>query len=145
MRRFVPLLLLCLAFAQAGAAETAGVPVTVVVEGFKTTTGACKMLVFAVRKGFPGDPAKAVAVVSGAIDGAAARFSLTLSSGVYAVSVFHDENANGRLDTTWYGKPTEGYGTSNDPPARTGPPSFAASCVTIDGTAREIRIRLKYR
>jgi uncharacterized protein (DUF2141 family) len=34
--------------------------------------------------------------------------------GTYALAVIHDENANGKLDTSWLGIPTEGYGFSND-------------------------------
>jgi uncharacterized protein (DUF2141 family) len=31
----------------------------------------------------------------------------------YAVSVFHDENSNGKLDTNFMGIPREGVGASN--------------------------------
>ena len=34
--------------------------------------------------------------------------------GTYALTVIHDENMNGKLDTNRLGIPTEGYGFSND-------------------------------
>jgi len=37
-----------------------------------------------------------------------------LKPGKYAVRYFHDENLNGTLETTKTGKPTEGYGFSNN-------------------------------
>jgi uncharacterized protein (DUF2141 family) len=48
----------------------------------------------------------------------------SLSYGVYAIRVFHDENSNGELDTNILGIPTEDYGYSNDVSAWFGPPSW---------------------
>jgi len=41
-----------------------------------------------------------------------------LHDGVYAVSVFHDENENQKLDKDFVGIPKEGYGASNNPKKR---------------------------
>ena len=38
-----------------------------------------------------------------------------LAPGAYAISVFHDANANGRMDKNIVGMPTEGYGFSRNP------------------------------
>jgi len=43
--------------------------------------------------------------------------------GVYAISVFHDEDNNGKLKT-FLGIPTESAGSSNNAPARFGPPKW---------------------
>jgi len=37
-----------------------------------------------------------------------------IPKGVYAISVFHDENENGKLDKNFLGMPIEGYGFSNN-------------------------------
>jgi uncharacterized protein (DUF2141 family) len=47
-----------------------------------------------------------------------------LSQGIYAIRYFHDENLNGELDTNLVGKPTEGYGFSNNVTGKFGPPPF---------------------
>ena len=47
-----------------------------------------------------------------------------VTPGIYAVSVIHDENSNGDLDTGVFGIPTEDYGFSNDAKGRFGPASF---------------------
>lgn len=44
--------------------------------------------------------------------------------GVYAVSIVHDENDNGKLDTNFMGIPKEDTGCSNNAPARFGPPKW---------------------
>jgi uncharacterized protein (DUF2141 family) len=52
-------------------------------------------------------------------------FSFTnLNPGKYAVQYFHDENMNGKMETNLVGKPTEGYGFSNNVIGRFGPPPF---------------------
>jgi len=52
-------------------------------------------------------------------------FSLNvLKPGKYAVRYYHDENLNNRLDTNVFGKPTEGYGFSNNVTGKSGPPPF---------------------
>ena len=47
-----------------------------------------------------------------------------LKPGDYAVSVFHDENENEKLDSGFMGIPNEPYGFSNDATGTFGPPSF---------------------
>jgi uncharacterized protein (DUF2141 family) len=43
---------------------------------------------------------------------------------VYAVSVFHDENGNGKFDRSFAGIPKEAYGASNNPPKKMRAPTF---------------------
>jgi uncharacterized protein (DUF2141 family) len=47
-----------------------------------------------------------------------------LKPGKYAVRYYHDENLNGKMDTNLVGKPTEGYGFSNNVVGKFGPPPF---------------------
>ena len=37
-----------------------------------------------------------------------------IPNGTYAISIFHDENENKKLDTNFFGIPSEGYGSSNN-------------------------------
>lgn len=47
-----------------------------------------------------------------------------LKRGKYALRYFHDENLNGKMETNLVGKPTEGYGFSNNVIGKFGPPPF---------------------
>lgn len=47
-----------------------------------------------------------------------------IPSGTYAITYYHDENDNGKLDTGMFGKPEEGYGYSNDARGFMGPADF---------------------
>lgn len=56
--------------------------------------------------------------------GATVTFN-NLPSGTYAVSLFHDENKNNKLDSNFMGIPKEDYGCSNDAKGFMGPPSWS--------------------
>lgn len=56
-----------------------------------------------------------------------------VAAGDYAISTFHDENDNNKLDTNFFGVPNEPYGFSNDARGSFGPPSFDKARVKVDG------------
>jgi uncharacterized protein (DUF2141 family) len=61
-------------------------------------------------------------------------FSVTdLSPGKYAVRYYHDENMNGKMETNLAGKPTEGYGFSNNVIGKFGPPPFEKWLFEVSG------------
>lgn len=66
-----------------------------------------------------------------------------LAAGTYAVTVLHDENLNGRLDTM-LGIPREGFGFSRNPVIRFGPPDFEAVRFQLDGAITRLTIRMQY-
>ena len=45
-------------------------------------------------------------------------------NGTYAISMFHDENDNNKMETTLFGIPTEDYGCSNNATGFMGPPKW---------------------
>ena len=51
--------------------------------------------------------------------------------GQYSISIIHDWNSNGELDTNIFGIPKEPFGFSNNPPVRTGPPSFEDCLINV--------------
>lgn len=66
-----------------------------------------------------------------------------LKPGEYAVSVIHDENENGELDTNLVGMPKEGFAFGNNAMGTFGPPSFNDAKIKLDKTAKQV-IRLKH-
>ena len=65
-------------------------------------------------------------------------------SGTYAVSVFHDENSNGKMDTNFMGIPREGVGASNDAQGHFGPPKFDAAAFRFSGGRLDLKITINY-
>lgn len=68
-----------------------------------------------------------------------------VKAGIYVITAFHDENDNGRLDKTFFGRPTEGYGISNNHTYILHGPRFDESKFSFPGTGkRSITIQLRY-
>jgi uncharacterized protein (DUF2141 family) len=65
-----------------------------------------------------------------------------LPAGEYAISILHDANQNGKMDTNWIGIPKEGYGFSNDVIGTLGPPSFDKAKFTL--SEKTVIITMKY-
>lgn len=63
--------------------------------------------------------------------------------GRYAISLIHDENSNGRLDTA-LAIPREGYGFSRDAPVRMGPPRFDKAAFDLGTSPIRMDIRMRY-
>jgi uncharacterized protein (DUF2141 family) len=56
-----------------------------------------------------------------------------LPGGSYAIRYYHDENLNGKMETNMIGKPTEGYGFSNNVTGKFGPPPFKKWLFEVTG------------
>ncbi|MEP0984979.1 DUF2141 domain-containing protein [Ekhidna sp.] len=65
-----------------------------------------------------------------------------LGKGIYAISVYHDENDNGELDANFMGIPSEPYAFSNNAKGMFGPPSFEDCQFEIVDGFQEIVISL---
>lgn len=62
--------------------------------------------------------------------------------GKYAVAVYHDAENNGKLDTNFFGIPTDAYGFSNNAMGMFGPPDFEDASFVVAGGVRKISIKL---
>lgn len=63
-------------------------------------------------------------------------------AGIYALAVYHDRNANLKLDKTWIGLPSEPFGLSNNPPMRLAVPKLKDSAFAVDGPYTPVAIHL---
>lgn len=97
--------------------------------------------------GFPRDGSKVFRHAWAPIQGGRGEcFFAGVPPGDYAVTVFHDENDNGKFDMNWMGMPLEGYGFSNNVKPRFKAPSFDECEFHYDGTGvKEISIEMIYR
>ena len=67
-----------------------------------------------------------------------------LAEGSYGVAVIHDENKNEKLDFNEEGMPLEGYGHSNNPAKRPGPPDFNETKFAFAPPTATIEVALIY-
>lgn len=66
-----------------------------------------------------------------------------LVPGTYAVSLIHDENGNGKLDTLMM-MPREGFGFSRNPAISFGPPKFGSASFAIGAGTVSQSVKMKY-
>ena len=98
---------------------------TVVITGFKNNKGSASVALFDKADAFPKSPEKAVAIIYTKIsDSKSVAVFEHLKAGEYAVSVYHDENDNKKLDANFFGIPKEGVGASNNARGHLGPPRY---------------------
>jgi uncharacterized protein (DUF2141 family) len=142
--------------ALAGAAGTAAVSVaaiaaaptasvTITVTGLRNAHGSVMACMTAEPRAFPDckvDPAARFIVVPAANGPVTLGFA-GVAPGTYAVSLFHDENGNGRLDKMMM-LPREGFGFSRNAPVRFGPPRFPAAAFAVQAAQVNEAIRIRY-
>jgi uncharacterized protein (DUF2141 family) len=110
------------------------------VVGIKEIQGFIRVAVYDSQDAFMGE--KVVAsdgwkVVSNTLTG-----SIPLNRGKYAISIFHDVNSDGELNTNIFGIPKEPYGFSNNAKGKLGPPSFEKAAFEIEGDKHTLSITL---
>jgi uncharacterized protein (DUF2141 family) len=144
---FIPLaaLIAQLAGPPASPAAAQGGEIAVTVTGIHSENGHVLMLLYTSEEGFPTEPRRAKRRLKLSISGGRANTRLgDIAPGTYALSVFHDENDNGNLDTNWIGIPKEGVGASNNAKGRMGPPKFKDAEFEVGATRVTQRIRIEY-
>ena len=132
-----------LALSGPAAADPAPVSLDVSVQGIKSAKGVIRLAICPPGVGFPDCKTKIVRSATLQIENGTARTVLSgLAPGSYAVSVFHDANANGKLDT-FMGIPKEGYGFSRNPGFKPRAPKFAEAELYLTSNASTV-IKLRY-
>ena len=64
-------------------------------------------------------------------------------TGVYALALYHDENANRSFDRPGIGFPAEGFGFSNNPATLAGLPTFKSVRLKVPKSALTTRVHMK--
>lgn len=125
-----------LAACQAGAAD-----LTVHVDDVKSGGGA---LVVAVYNSAGSFLRTALSSASSPASGATGSVVIKdLPAGEIAFSVYHDANANGKMDRNLLGIPTERYAFSNNAFGKMGPPSFEQARFTLPAGGASVRVSLR--
>ena len=98
------------------------VKLTVSVSGLKNNSGTLKVGLYNSDGTFLKTTYKSVA--SKIKDNKAMVTFENLPAGEYAISAYHDENNNGKLDKNMMGIPSEDYAASNNAKGFMGPPAY---------------------
>lgn len=119
--------------------------ITVIVENLRNKKGRLQIALFnQVHPGFPDKRFRLIGSIV-RVTGSTIRVTLrTRASGPFTLALFHDENGNGLLDRNVIGIPIEGYGFSNNPDSRFGPPEYGEAIFKMEGNRIRIKIRMIY-
>ncbi len=116
---------------------------TIAITNLENTDGMLLVALFNKEEGFPEDENSAIRKSRISAGGNTVVTYKNLPYGTYAVTVLHDENNNGKMDTKLLVMPAEGVGTSNNPKL-TGPPSFSKSKFELNTEQKSITIKMMY-
>jgi uncharacterized protein (DUF2141 family) len=127
------------------AAKADGIKVEVT--GFRNDKGQLGCSLWAGPAGFPRDDSHIFRHVWAPIKGRRGECAFAgVPAGEYAVTLFHDENKNGKFDSNFIGYPLEGYGFSNNVAPQFKAPSFDETKFHYDGSGtKQIPVQMIYR
>lgn len=97
---------------------------TIQVEWLHASEGQIMVAVYDAAQSFMDEKRMFRSLIVPVDSGPVASVSLGLPPGTYAVSLFHDVNADRQLNTNFAGIPKEPYGFSNNPKSTFGPPDY---------------------
>lgn len=138
---FATLSFLC---AQSALAQASSMDLRIEVTNVRNDHGIVRCSLFRSPQGFPSKANEASARVTATGDGRVrvCLFPQVQTKGRVAVSVLHDEDSSGELNTNVFGVPTEGWGVSqNAPPSTFAPPTFDAASFEPNGKTLQIWLR----
>ena len=121
-------------------------PVIVVeVQGLKSDEGQVGCAIFTKEEGFPDEIDKAVKQILLKPKNKKATCTFKgYTPGVYGISVMHDLDMNGELNTSFVGKPKEPWGVSkNAPQQRFGPPEWKDCKFEYEGGQKLLKVKLQ--
>ena len=114
--------------------------ITVNVSNISTEEGRILISLFNSEESFLGKPYKALSAMP---DKNGVTFDFTgITAGEYTISVIHDLNSNGTLDTNFMGIPSEPYGISMEGKNRFAPPSYSDALFTVNQKELNLSIEL---
>ena len=125
------------------AANSATATLEVDVSGVRNSRGLIHACLTTKPAHFPDCESDPAALMASAPSNARGIIFRDVPPGRYALAVFHDANANRRLDT-FMGIPREGFGFSRNPVIRFGAPRFDKVNIDISPGFARTTVKLQY-
>lgn len=121
-------------------AEDMYVDLAVIVKNIKSESGKIRIALVENENDFPEAVTTSFKEVVSAKKGDVSYTFKKLKPGKYAVSAFQDLNSNEKLDTNFFGIPSEPYGVSGNP--KSGKPKFQDCVVDVkNGLTLDIELK----
>ncbi|MBV6322045.1 DUF2141 domain-containing protein [Duganella violaceipulchra] len=109
--------------------------------GVSSADGQIMVALYNSADSFLGKPFRATAAP--AVAGATQIEFKDLPAGDYAFSLYHDANANGKMDRNLIGMPTEDYAFSNNAMGKRGAPEYEAARFALPASGATASVSLR--
>ena len=112
---------------------------------FRSDKGFVRAVLFARDAGFPLDHNQAIQKLNLRVTEGSARGTFkAVPYGNYAISYYHDEDNNNKMNTYFMGVPKEGVGTSRDATGTFGPPQWKDAVFSLQEKSSKKVISTQY-
>ncbi len=139
---FLISLLLLLVKAAPAMSESTG-RLIINISGFPSSDGYAMVALHNSEASYQGEATTAIAKSQiKVVDQKAEAIFGNMAYGWYGISIFHDENSNGKMDKNPMGIPREAYGFSNNARGLFGKPDYAKVVFELNSAEKEIFINL---
>ncbi|GAA4276219.1 DUF2141 domain-containing protein [Aquimarina mytili] len=119
--------------------QTSDLSIDVIIDNIKSDQGTIKIGLYKSEETFLRNPIKSISEKAKK-EGIKVTFE-NLEEGEYAISLYHDEDDNQKLNT-FFKIPTEPYGTSNNAKGKFGPPKWEDAKFKVSDTKETQHITL---
>ncbi len=116
----------------------------VLVEGFSNDKGSAMIALCDSKECYKKTDKPFMGVMASIKEGKAEWIISDLPYGAYTLSIVHDENANGKMDTGIFGIPKEQYGFSNNAWANFSQPKYEKALFEFNKAEMTIKITVRY-
>ncbi len=123
------------------AGDSAGT-LTINIAGFRNDAGFAMISVVNSQKGYD-DGIHCRKFKCRIAGGRVTQLVVDLEFGEYGISIYHDENENGKIDKRMFGIPVESYGFSNNARGRFGPPGYEEVKFMFNAPAMAISVEVQ--
>ena len=124
--------------------QVSGATLTVVISDFCSDVGALNIAIYDNKNDWLGSSMvhkRSLTVLEHKVVGVVTT-SFDVEPGEYAISVHHDDNDNGKMDTNFIGIPKEPTGLSNGAVPKFGPPKYKDAAFRVGNEGLEMPIKL---
>ena len=124
--------------------QVSGATLTLVISDVRSDVGALNIGIYDNKNDWLGSSTvqkRSLTVLENNVGGVVTT-SFEVEPGEYAISVHHDDNDNGKMDTNFIGIPTEPTGLSNGAVPKFGPPKYKDAAFLVGNEDLEMPIKL---
>jgi uncharacterized protein (DUF2141 family) len=134
------IILLVISMTQLNAQQNVTQSIVVKVTNFDNDKGKVFVALYNSEASFLGKGFKSI--MTSIVDSSCTVTFKDVPQGIYAISLYHDENGNNKMDTNFLGIPKEDYACSNNAKGLMGPPKWEDAKFEVKNETINLTIKI---